>query len=218
VNRSIAARTGHSKQLALRLTGEAGALLADSIREARRLAALLGQRARARGHGARAKHAAASGLERLAELAEKVCAQITLRIAGKPITNRLVSISDPDARPIRKGKLNKPTEFGYALVALERGDDATAAERFRETLAPCHASGLRRPVFEALTGLAAIAGRAAETERAARLIGASIAARGEEPLSTRGAANPRHRDQASARALWRSRLGPRTRGGSPANA
>ena len=25
----------------------------------------------------------------------------------------LVSIADPDARPIRKGKLGKPTEFGY---------------------------------------------------------------------------------------------------------
>ena len=36
VNRSVAARTGHSKPLALRLTGEAGELLAASIREARR--------------------------------------------------------------------------------------------------------------------------------------------------------------------------------------
>ena len=63
VNRSVAARTGHSKPLALRLTGEAGELLAASIREARRLAARL--RERARGRGAAVKQAAADRLDRL---------------------------------------------------------------------------------------------------------------------------------------------------------
>jgi IS5 family transposase len=42
-----------------------------------------------------------------------------LRVAGRPITNRLVSISDPDARPIRKGKPSKPTEFGYVMQLAE---------------------------------------------------------------------------------------------------
>jgi hypothetical protein len=32
---------------------------------------------------------------------------------GEPIKDRLISLWDPDARPIRKGKLGKPTEFGY---------------------------------------------------------------------------------------------------------
>jgi transposase, IS5 family len=117
VNRSVAARTGHSRELALRLTGEAGELLAASIGEARGLAARL--RERARGRGARVKQAAAERLERLAELAERVCEQIQRRLAGQSITNRLVSISDPDARPIRKGKLNKPTEFGYVMQLTE---------------------------------------------------------------------------------------------------
>jgi IS5 family transposase len=117
VNRSIAARTGHSKPLALRLTGEAGALLSVSIAEARRLVARL--RARARGRGARAKQAAADRLQRCLELAEKVCAQIELRVAGRPVSDRLVSISDPDARPIRKGKLRTPTEFGYVMQLSE---------------------------------------------------------------------------------------------------
>jgi hypothetical protein len=38
-----------------------------------------------------------------------------LRLAGQPVGDRLVSISDPDARPIRKGKLRQPTEFGYVM-------------------------------------------------------------------------------------------------------
>jgi transposase, IS5 family len=35
------------------------------------------------------------------------------------ITDRLVSLADPDARPIRKGKLGKPTEFGYVAQLCE---------------------------------------------------------------------------------------------------
>jgi IS5 family transposase len=40
-------------------------------------------------------------------------------VAGKPITDRLVSLFDPDARPIRKGKLGKTTEFGYVEQLAE---------------------------------------------------------------------------------------------------
>ncbi|CAN5215522.1 hypothetical protein BH20ACT16_BH20ACT16_12290 [soil metagenome] len=38
---------------------------------------------------------------------------------GEKITDRLVSLSDPDARPIRKGKLGKPNEFGYVTQIAE---------------------------------------------------------------------------------------------------
>ena len=117
LNRSIAGRTGHSKELALRLTAEAGELAARSLREARRLVATL--RSRARGRGARAKLRAAERIERIAERARKVCEQITRRVSGQKITDRLVSMSDPDARPIRKGKLRHPTEFGTVMQVAE---------------------------------------------------------------------------------------------------
>jgi IS5 family transposase len=48
-----------------------------------------------------------------------VTEQIDRRARGLKITDRLVSISDPDARPIRKGKLGKPTEFGYVAQICE---------------------------------------------------------------------------------------------------
>ena len=117
LNRSIAARTGQSKELALELTGQAGDLAARSLREARRLAQALRQRAR--GRGARSKLAAAARLEQVADRAQKVCDQITRRVAGEKITDRLVSMSDPDARPIRKGKLRQPTEFGTVMQVAE---------------------------------------------------------------------------------------------------
>jgi transposase, IS5 family len=60
------------------------------------------------------------------ELAETIAAtgrllaQTDQRLAGnRVIPDRLVSLSDPDARPIRKGKPGRPTEFGYSLLLAE---------------------------------------------------------------------------------------------------
>ncbi len=36
--------------------------------------------------------------------------------------NRLVSLHDPDARPIAKGRLGKPVEFGYKGQVIENVD------------------------------------------------------------------------------------------------
>jgi len=111
LTRTIRKRTGEAKREVLELTEQTGRLLETSITEARKLAATA--RRRARGRGAQAKLKAARRLEELADRCEKVCSQIRQRVAGEPITDRLISLWDPDARPIRKGKLGKPTEFGY---------------------------------------------------------------------------------------------------------
>lgn len=111
LTRTIRKRTGEAKREVLALTEQTGRLLETSITEARKLAATA--RRRARGRGAQAKLKAARRLEELADHCEKVCSQIRQRVAGEPITDRLISLWDPDARPIRKGKLGKPTEFGY---------------------------------------------------------------------------------------------------------
>jgi transposase, IS5 family len=117
VGRTVARRRGEAKATVLRLTGEAGELVRASAREARRLAAAA--RAKARGRGARSKLAAARRLDALADRAVKVADHIRKRLAGEKITDRLVSLADPDARPIRKGKLGKPTEFGYVVQLAE---------------------------------------------------------------------------------------------------
>jgi transposase, IS5 family len=117
ITRTIRRRTGEAKREVLALTEETGELLERSIKEARRLAAA--GRRKARGRGAAAKLKAAKNLEELADRCEKVASQIRLRVAGKPIKDRLVSLFDPDARPIRKGKLGKPTEFGFVSQLAE---------------------------------------------------------------------------------------------------
>jgi IS5 family transposase len=55
----------------------------------------------------------------MADRCEKVAEQITKRVAGEPITDRIVSLFDPDARPIRKGKLDKPNALGYVTQVAE---------------------------------------------------------------------------------------------------
>jgi IS5 family transposase len=117
INRTVARRTGQAKSTVLRLTGEAGELAKRSVRETRRLAQRLCERAR--GRGAQAKRTAARRLDELADRAEKIARQIDQRLAGEKITDRLVSMFDPDARPIRKGKLRAPTEFGYVFQFAE---------------------------------------------------------------------------------------------------
>jgi IS5 family transposase len=129
ISRTIRRRSGEAKAEVLALTQQTGELLARSVKEARRLAATA--RRKARGRGARTKLRAAAKLDELADRCEKVAKQIKQRVAGEKITDRLISLSDPDASTltavsiaaahwqIRKGKLGKPNEFGYVAQIAE---------------------------------------------------------------------------------------------------
>ena len=117
ISRTIRRRSGEAKEEVLRLTAETGELLEGSVKEARRLAAVA--RRSARGRGAKAKLKAAAKLEAFADRSAKVARQIRRRVAGEPITDRIISLHDPDARPIRKGKLGKLNEFGFVSQLAE---------------------------------------------------------------------------------------------------
>jgi IS5 family transposase len=117
VTRTVRRRSGEAKSEVLKLTAKTGKLLEQSIVETRRLVVIA--RRRARGRHARAKLKAAAQLEELADRCEKVATQIKQRVAGEPIKDRIVALADPDARPIRKGKLGKPNEFGYVNQLAE---------------------------------------------------------------------------------------------------
>jgi IS5 family transposase len=127
VARTIRRRSGEAKSEVLELTKQTGELLERSIKEARKLARAA--RRRARGRGAKAKLKAAQRLEELTKRCEKVASQIRQRIAGEKITDRMVSLTDPDARPIRKGKIGKQTEFGYVSQLAEVTEHTRAGAR-----------------------------------------------------------------------------------------
>jgi len=127
ISRTLRRRTGEAKAQVLILTAETGRLLRASVREARALAAEAHAKAQPLQRSGKAKARRQAGtilvacerLETLAARSEKVVEQIGKRLAGEPIKDRLVSLFDSDVRPIRKGKLGKPTEFGYVEQLAE---------------------------------------------------------------------------------------------------
>ncbi len=66
-------------------------------------------------------------LDELAVIIERtatVIAQARSRLAGTmpDSATRLVSLHDPDARPIRKGRIDRPVEFGYKAQVTDNDD------------------------------------------------------------------------------------------------
>lgn len=59
-------------------------------------------------------------LEQVITVTKKILGQTAIIQQGNTvIPNRIVSIFDQDARPIKRGKLKAPTEFGYKLLLAE---------------------------------------------------------------------------------------------------
>ena len=63
-------------------------------------------------------------LERTAGRVGRIAAQTRQRVSGVTPegATRLVSLHDPDARPIAKGRLGKPVEFGYKAQVVDNQD------------------------------------------------------------------------------------------------
>jgi IS5 family transposase len=117
ISKTLTRRTGQRRDEVMKLNAKAGRVLARSVHQARALAAQA--RAAAHGRGAQAKLQAARQLEVLTDRCQRIVTQIQQRTRGEKIGVRLVSLADPDARPIRKGKLGKPNEFGYVVQVAE---------------------------------------------------------------------------------------------------
>ena len=113
VNRSLARRTGDAKHEVQRLTEQIAEFAKISMGQARRLLAEAQlATANASSGGKRSAARAVAELEEMIGLSAKVVEQIRQRFAGEKIANRLVSLFDSDARPIRKGKRPNPNQFG----------------------------------------------------------------------------------------------------------
>jgi IS5 family transposase len=120
LGRTLRRRTGDAKAQVRRLTLETADLARASIGQAKRvLAQARRSRSRTPGISRAGRARAIATLEQAIGLAERVVEQTRMRFAGQEITDRLVSLFDPDARPVRRGKLAKPNEFGYVVQLTE---------------------------------------------------------------------------------------------------
>ena len=114
-SRAIRRVTGDLADLAEGAAAQAAAVLRNGRRAIPK--ALSG---RMRGRLRRALGELAVTIERTATVA----AQARSRLAGQMPdgATRLVSLHDPDARPIRKGRIDKPVEFGYKAQVIDNDD------------------------------------------------------------------------------------------------
>jgi IS5 family transposase len=111
---TVARITGELAGLAVAAMGEAQAV----VRNARRaLGKATGQR-KAR------LHRAIDELDTTLQRTAQIVTQTRSRLAGvmPESSSRLVSLHDPHARPIRKGRLGKPVEFGYKAQIVDNVD------------------------------------------------------------------------------------------------
>jgi transposase, IS5 family len=113
-------------QAICRVTGE----LADLAQKAAAQAAAVlrnGRRALPRTLSGRVRGRLRRALDELAVTIERtstIVAQTRTRLAGQTPdgATRLVSLHDPDARPIRKGRIDRPVEFGYKAQVSDNDD------------------------------------------------------------------------------------------------
>jgi IS5 family transposase len=109
-----------------RLNAELAGLARRSVREAQ--AVVRNARRTLRGLGEQAAGRAVAIVQHLEQLAERVnavAAQTLQRVVEHvtpPGATRIVSLHDPDARPIRKGRLGRPVEFGYKAQVVDNAD------------------------------------------------------------------------------------------------
>ena len=117
--RTLRRRTGVAMGEVDRLTAQLARIARQTLREVQ-VVARNARRARRRRPGDGRLGRLVDELEETIAATGRLLVQTDQRLAGnRVIPDRLVSLSDPDARPIRKGKPRHPTQFGYTLLLAE---------------------------------------------------------------------------------------------------
>jgi transposase, IS5 family len=128
--RTVQRITGELAELAERAMADAGRLLANARRALHRAQSKAQQLAKAGGRDAAAGRRrgrlrrAVADLTELLDVTGRIIAQNRQRLAGTtpPGATRRVSLHDGDARPIAKGQLGKPVQFGYKAQVVDNDD------------------------------------------------------------------------------------------------
>jgi transposase, IS5 family len=184
---AIARVTGDLAELAETAAAQAAAVLRNGRRAVGR--ALSG---RMRGRLRRALGELAVTVERTAT----VVAQARSRLAGQMPdgATRLVSLHDPGARPIRKGRIDKPVEFGYKAQVIDN-DDGIVVDYSVE----CGAVPDGPQLVPAITRVARRTGRVPPTVTADRGYGQAAVERDLHAAGVRTVAIPRQATTSAAR-------------------
>jgi IS5 family transposase len=121
-------RNDSARDEVLAITAELAGLAEATVTEARAVAVnarrTVARRRRAEVATAGRVTAALAEIDRVTALLDAVITQTRVRVGGKVPdgSTRVVSLHDPDARPIRKGRLGRPVEFGYKAQVADNVD------------------------------------------------------------------------------------------------
>jgi IS5 family transposase len=136
-------RSDDAKAEVLAITAKLAVLAEHAVNEA---AVVLARRPRRR----RVKRLLAD-LAVLLDRTRQVIVQARCRVnGGQPDgATRLVSLHEPDARPIRKGRIGKPVEFGYKAQVIDNADGLIIDHSVH--VGNPHDTDLIRPAIERIT-------------------------------------------------------------------
>jgi IS5 family transposase len=118
-------RSGDAKDEVLALTAELATIAESTIKDAQNVATNACRGLRRAGEGASGKATSlVAELERTIGVLEQIVAQTRTRLAGEVPdgSTRVVSLHDTDARPIAKGRLGRPVEFGFKAQVVDNAD------------------------------------------------------------------------------------------------
>ncbi len=125
IGANLRRRTDEAKDEVLAINARTVRIAAAAVHEARRVATNARRSLHRLGDAAPHKlEALAVDLEVTAQRVARIAAQTRQRLDGHVPdgATRLVLLHDPDARPIRKGRIGKPVEFGYKAQVVDNED------------------------------------------------------------------------------------------------
>jgi transposase, IS5 family len=133
---------------------------------------------------------------------QRVVAQTRSRLAGvmPDSSTRVVSLHDVDARPIRKGRLGKPVEFGYKAQVVDNADGVILDHSVE--LGNPHDAAQLAPAIERITRRT---GRPPRAVTADRGYGLATVERNLHQLGVRSVAIPRSSNPGAARRAFEHR-------------
>jgi transposase, IS5 family len=125
INANLRRRSDDKLAEVKRINGDLARLAGRVVRDADRVVRNARRRLRSQTNDASGKaQALVERLEQVAARTAKVAEQCRQRLSGTTPdgATRVVSLHDPDARPIAKGRLGKPVEFGYKAQLVDNED------------------------------------------------------------------------------------------------
>ena len=141
-------------------------------------------------------------LDTVVHRTERVVAQTRRRLAGvmPESAHRVVSLHDVDARPIRKGRLGKPVEFGYKAQVVDNADGVILDHNIE--IGNPHDAAQLTPAIERITHRT---GRPPRTVTADRGYGLASVEADLQQLGVRSVAIPRAAKPGAARRAFEHR-------------